>query len=157
PDLPSATETASLASGVDVAPTILDFAGVDNRTVADEFPALHGHSLAPACEGRKVRDGVLTAVEAVTYLDADFWKHFSAPDVAQPIQSGELRPDWRKRGFLRGYTDERYSFGRYFSPLEPNRPTNTDSLFADNDVVLYDRHTDSGEVTNLAGDANHRD
>lgn len=53
--------------------------------------------------------------------------------------SGELRPDWNERGFLRGYTDERYSFGRYFSLLEPNRPTDLESLLAKNDVVLYAR------------------
>jgi hypothetical protein len=33
---------------------------------------------------------------------------------------------------------ERYSFGRYFSPLHPNRPRDLDALEADNDVVLYD-------------------
>jgi arylsulfatase len=36
--------------------------------------------------------------------------------VAARIQSGELRPDWRQRGFLRAYSDERYTFARYFSP-----------------------------------------
>jgi arylsulfatase len=68
-----------------------------------------------------------------------------------------LRPDWRKRGFLRGCTDRRYTFGRYFSPLEPNRPRDIDALFANNDVVLYDRETDPGEVTNLAHVPEHRD
>jgi arylsulfatase len=53
--------------------------------------------------------------------------------------SGELRPDFDKRGFLRGYTDERFSLGRYFSPLEPNRPADRVSLVELNDIVLYDR------------------
>jgi arylsulfatase len=66
--------------------------------------------------------------------------------------SGELRPDWSKRGFLRGYTDARYSFGRYFAPLEPNRPTDMASLRAANDVVLYDRARDPAELDNLALD-----
>ena len=66
--------------------------------------------------------------------------------------SGELRPDWRKRGFLRGYTDQRYTFGRYFSPLEPNRPKDLASLLTGNDVVLYDRSTDPHEQVNLAAD-----
>ena len=70
--------------------------------------------------------------------------------------SGELRPDWHKRGFLRGLTDHRYTFGRYFSPLEPNRPTDVDALFAANDVVLYDREADPGETTNLADDPDQR-
>jgi arylsulfatase len=99
---------------------------------------------------------VLTAVENVTNLDAGFWRHFDDPDVATKITSGELRPDWAKRGFLRGYTDERYSFGRYFSPLEPNRPTSVEELFAANDVVLYDRLEDPAELVNLATDPAHR-
>jgi arylsulfatase len=70
----------------------------------------------------------------------------------QRIASGELRPDWRKRGFLRAYCDARFTFARYFSPLEPNRPTNLDDLFARNDVVLYDRSSDPGELINLAAD-----
>jgi arylsulfatase len=56
------------------------------------------------------------------------------------------------RGFLRGYTDERYSFGRYFSPLGINRPTDVASLFAHNDVVLYDRENDPAELHNRALD-----
>jgi arylsulfatase len=151
PDVSGGGETAALASAVDIVPTIFDCAGV-----ANDVPALHGHSLTPALEGRDVREGVLTAVEAVTYLDAGFWRHFADPDVAEKIAGGELRPDWRKRGFLRGYTDARYTFGRYFSPIAPNRPRDVDALFADNDVVLYDRQTDPGETINLADDAANR-
>ena len=62
-----------------------------------------------------------------------------------------------KRGFLRGYTDERYSFGRYFSPLRPNRPQDLTQLYADNDVVLYDRVDDPDETHNLAEDPEHAD
>src|SRR5262249_6742982 len=72
------------------------------------------------------------------------------PEAPKRLQSGELRPDFHKRGFLRGYTDERFSFGRYFAPLDPNRPTDFESLVAHNDVVLYDRYEDPGELSNLA-------
>jgi len=89
-------------------------------------------------------------------LDGSFWEHFADPDVAQRIASGDLRPDWRKRGFLRAYSDERYTLARYFSPLEPNRPGDIDALFARNDVLLYDRANDPGELTNLASDPAHR-
>ena len=58
---------------------------------------------------------------------------------------------------MRGYSDHRYSFGRYFSPLAPNRPNDVDQLLADNDVVLYDRDTDPDEQRNLALDPAHRD
>jgi arylsulfatase len=89
-------------------------------------------------------------------LDGGFWQAFGSDDGPERIQSGELRPDWEKRGFLRGFTDKRYTFGRYFSPLRPNRPADVDALFADNDVVLYDRQNDPTEQTNLAGDPTHR-
>jgi arylsulfatase len=104
-----------------------------------------------------VRDGALTAIESVIGLDADFWAAFSDPTAGDRLLAGDLRPDFHKRGFLRSYTDERYTFGRYFSPLEPNRPTDVASLLADNDVVLYDRDTDPDETVNLADRPAHRD
>lgn len=73
------------------------------------------------------------------------------------LVAGELRPDRNKCGFLRGYTDERFSFGRSFSPLDLKRPTDIESLVAHNDVVLYDRHEDQGETNNLAVDPAQRD
>jgi arylsulfatase len=157
PDVDGGGTTDALGSAVDLAPTLLELAGLDPAAIATTFPALHGHSLVPALDGTPVRDGVLTAVETITTLDAEFWKQFSDPQATEKLMSGELRPDWHKRGFLRGYTDARYSFGRYFSPLEPNRPADLDALFAQNDVVLYDRETDPDELVNLAADSAHRD
>jgi arylsulfatase len=147
----------AMASVVDLAPTLLAIAGASPDEVATEFPELHGHSLLPALTGDRVREGVLTAVESITTVDASFWTNFADPDIGPRIASGEVRPDWTHRGFLRGYTDERYSFGRYFSPLNPNRPTDVDSLYASNDVVLYDRTNDPDETTNLAADPSARD
>lgn len=117
-----------------------------------ETGPLCGHSLVPALEGWSVRDGVLTAVESIVTLDADFWRGFADDDALAKLISGELRPSWDHRGFLRGYTDQRYTFGRYFAPLEPNRPSNPEQLQADNDVVLYDRVEDPHELVNLAAD-----
>jgi arylsulfatase A-like enzyme len=152
PEMRQGTTTDALASAIDLAPTLLAFAGMDDGDVSTRFPGLHGHSLVPAMGGEPVRQGVLTAVETITTLDAGFWTEFSDPKAPDRLMSGDLRPDWDKRGFLRGYTDERYSFGRYFSPLEPNRPTDLKSLVAANDVVLYDRDEDPGELHNLALD-----
>lgn len=157
PDLAGGGRTDALGSAIDLAPTLLDIAGLDESTVAERFPALHGRSLLPALAGQTVREGVLTAVEIVTTLDNGFWRSLGTPDGPERVQAGSLRPDWTKRGFLRGYTDHRYTFGRYFSPLEPNRPRTIDRLLADNDVVLYDRETDPGERINLAADPAQRD
>ena len=158
PDIDGGATTDALASAVDLAPTLLAMAGVDDSVVRTEFAGLRGHSLMRSLEtGAGEREGVLTAVESVSMLDGSFWGAFGDPDGPRRIQAGELRPDWNKRGFLRGYTDHRYSFGRYFSPLAPNRPTDVDQLHADNDVVLYDRDNDPTEEHNLALDADNRD
>jgi arylsulfatase len=155
PDLSGGGATRAIASAVDLAPTMLDFAGMDTATIGTAFPALHGGSLVPALGGESVREGVLTAVESVISLDAEFWKAFADPEAPKRLLAGDLRPDFHKRGFLRGYTDERFSFGRYFSPLGPNRPTDLNSLMTGNDVVLYDRLEDPGELYNLALDPAH--
>jgi arylsulfatase len=157
PDFGSSGTSSAMASAVDLAPTLLDLAGLDRAAVGTEFPALHGHSLVPALSGESVRDGVLTAVESVISLDAEFWKAFADAEAPKRLMSGELRPNFQKRGFLRGYTDERFSFGRYFSPLEPNRPADAKMLAAHNDVVLYDRKEDRGELHNLAYESAHQD
>jgi arylsulfatase len=157
PDVEGGGSTDALGSAVDLAPTLLDIAGVDGATVEERFPALHGHSLMPALSGETVREGVLTAVEIVTTLDNGYWRALGTPDGPERVQAGTLRPDWNKRGFLRGYTDHQYTFGRYFSPLTPNRPRGIEQLFADNDVVLYDRSTDPHEQVNLADDPGQRE
>jgi arylsulfatase len=100
---------------------------------------------------------VLSAVEIVTTLDNDYWLALGEPDGPERVQAGTLRPNWTKRGFLRGYTDARYTFGRYFSPVAPNRPRTVERLLADNDVVLYDRRADPDERINLALDPGNRD
>ena len=152
PDFAAGTSTEALASAVDIAPTLLAMAGVDDDHVAERFPGLGGHSLLPALGGSSVRDGILVAIESVVTLDSSFWEHFADPDAAEHIAAGDLRPDWRKRGFLRAYSDLRYTCARYFSPLEPNRPKTLNDLFAANDVLLYDRASDPGEMVNLALD-----
>jgi arylsulfatase len=156
PDYGGGSTTDVPASAIDLVPTLLAFAGIAD-VAATGLQALPGHSLVPALDGQRARDGVLTAVESVIGLDADFWAAFGDGDAGERLMSGELRPDFHKRGFLRGYTDERYSFGRYFSPLEPNRPTDLESLFAHNDVVLYDRAADPDEVHNVALDPTRED
>jgi arylsulfatase len=152
PDIPGGTRTDALASAVDLAPTLLTFAGLDEAEISTRHPALKGRSQVPALHGEPVREGALSAIESIMMLDASFWRGFADPDAAKHIADGELRPDWTKRGFLRAYTDHRYTFGRYFAPLAPNRPANLGELRADNDVVLYDREQDPAETRNLAAD-----
>jgi arylsulfatase A-like enzyme len=156
PDVAGGGRTRALASSVDLAPTLLEIAGLDAAETAARHPGLKGHSLMPVLHGRPVREGILNAVESITTLDASFWFEFADAEAPARVASGDLRPDWTKRGFLRGYTDDRYTFGRYFSPLHPNRPADTEALLADNDVVLYDHEQDPAQTHNLAPDPAHR-
>ncbi|MFE2009121.1 sulfatase-like hydrolase/transferase [Streptomyces sp. NPDC059491] len=157
PDVAGGVRTEALASAVDIAPTLLEIAGLDVAETTSRHPGLKGHSLMPVLHGRPVREGILNAVESIVTLDSSFWFEFADPHAPERVAAGELRPDWSKRGFLRGYSDARYTFGRYFSPLNPNRPASTDALLAENDVVLYDREQDPAEMRNLAADPAHRD
>jgi arylsulfatase len=157
PDHRGAARTSAMASAVDLVPTLLDFAGVSDATIATSYPGLKGRSLAPVLNGGEVRDGVLAAVESIVTLDESFWHEFGDPELPQRIATGSLRPDWEKRGFLRSYTDQRFTFGRYFSPLHPNRPASPEALMVNNDVVLYDNERDPSQMTNLAHDPGSRE
>jgi arylsulfatase len=55
-----------------------------------------------------------------------------------------------KRGAVRSVFDGRYTFSRYFSPKQHNRPTSMEDLLRLNDVELFDAQTDPDEMTNLA-------
>jgi arylsulfatase len=125
PDVRGGARTEALASAVDIAPTLLEIAGLEGGERASRHPALKGHSLMPVLHGQAVRQGILNAVESITTLDASFWFEFADPEAPKRVAAGDLRPDWEKRGFLRARSDARYTFGRYFSPLRPNRPADT--------------------------------
>jgi arylsulfatase len=74
------------------------------------------------------------------------------------VQLGPLGDVHRPAGPRHRHLRQRHHpLGRYFSPLAPNRPRDVDALYADNDVVLYDRETDLTEVRNLARDGAQRD
>jgi arylsulfatase len=153
PDVAGGALTSAVASSIDLAPTLLDIAGVDTAAVKTNFPDLHGHSMLPALSGGETgRDGALATGESMFGLDPNLFPNMAQPGGLEKMASGEIKPDWTRRSFLRGICDDRYSLGRYFSPLEYNRPANVEELFEHNDVELYDRDVDPDEVDNLAHD-----
>jgi arylsulfatase A-like enzyme len=153
PDIDGGSTSSSVASSIDLAPTLLDIAGVDAAAVETNFPDLHGHSVLAALTGEDTgRVGALATGESLFGLDPDFFPKMTVPGGMEKMAAGELKPDWTCRSFLRGICDDRYSLGRYFSPLEYNRPTSLAELFELNDVELYDRTEDPDEVRNLAND-----
>lgn len=151
PDVSGGVRSPQVASSIDLAPTLLDIAGVDPPSMRTHFPDLSGFSLLPALTGEQTgRYGALATGESVFGLDPTFFPSLAEPGGQEKLLNGELKPDWTRRSFLRGICDERYSFGRYFSPLGYNRPTTIDELFEHNDVELYDRLDDPDELHNLA-------
>jgi arylsulfatase A-like enzyme len=158
PDLSGGDSTPQVASSIDLAPTLLDIAGVEPSTVKTSFPDLHGHSLLPALAGQATgRDAALSTGESVLGVDPNFFPALAEPGGQEKMARGEIKPDWTNRAFLRGVCDDRYSLGRYFSALDYNRPKNLDQLFEHNDVELYDRQEDPDENNNLASDPASRE
>ena len=134
--------SCSLASHVDLVPTICSIAGMDPASV----PGLQGTDLAPVLRepSAKVREHVLFAMDSA---------HTSAIRAT--------------RYAIRGLFDGRHKYARYYGVGggKPNddfsgRPTSKlfgpDSDFDDQDHELYDLTEDPHELVNLAADRSRR-
>ena len=157
---------ASVTTHVDIAPTLLGLTHASPERKAAIAKDLPGKDFSPllAAPGKAsttaVRDGALFCYNMFAYIDGDFMAKAVAmlrqPDGRAKIQeaaaAGTMRPDLGKRGAIRGVYDGRYSFARYFSPKQHNRPESIESLFALNDVELFDLEHDPLERNNLALD-----
>ncbi|HYX48067.1 MAG TPA: sulfatase-like hydrolase/transferase [Sphingomicrobium sp.] len=162
PDVAGGRESKALTSAIDIVPTLLGFAGAD-RTKSSEFAGrdLPGKDLGPLLGEPNAalnanRDAVLFTYSGIATNDAsmigkaaDFLT--SGKTMKDLIASG-ARADLTKRGTVRTMFDGRYKFTRYLSPIERNRPTNLDDLYAHNDVELFDLSSDPNELTNLGAD-----
>ncbi|MCC6633845.1 MAG: sulfatase-like hydrolase/transferase [Gammaproteobacteria bacterium] len=167
PDIRSgAVSTSSLASGVDLAPTLLAAAGVTDEQRAERYPALKGRNLlaVAAAPRTAVRDALLFNCSIV---------HCCNPLKKQEMVAGlyALKPGERPaprrfpddfvqlgdRSFLRALFDGRYKLGRYFAPAQHHRPADWETLTRYNDLELYDTQTDPNEMKNLAADPAQRE
>ncbi|WER48799.1 sulfatase-like hydrolase/transferase [Cupriavidus sp. WKF15] len=150
----------AVTSHVDIVPTVVAMTGSPAEQRARLLKGLPGKDLsgllaAPGtADVTAVRDGALFCYNMLAYLDGDFLLKATAfvqnggkPDQ---IKSAGIRPDLMKRGAVRAVYDGRYSFARYFSPKQHNRPTTLEDLTRFNDLELYDLHTDPHELVNLA-------
>lgn len=147
----------AVTSHVDLAPTILSFAGHTNQPVNN----LPGKSLETLLANPEkadydsIRSGALFNYNMFAYIDSDFLN-----GIAQYLKSGgdpknigdRFQPDLSKRGAIRSVFDGRYKFSRYFSPTEHNKPISIEQLFKLNDVELFDLASDPFEMNNLALD-----
>ncbi|TPE58567.1 hypothetical protein FJQ54_16025 [Sandaracinobacter neustonicus] len=162
PSRPGGVSTPTLASHIDMVPTLLGLAGVAPAAVRQDVPELVGRDLStvildPAQEDpRQTGDGLLLHWTSLIYQD-----HLASLAFEEARKRGQalsltalVKPEFRgvlsKRGQMRGVFDGRYKFARYFAPTGHNTPLAWEDLVARNDLELYDTETDPGETRNLA-------
>ncbi|MCI3208129.1 MULTISPECIES: sulfatase-like hydrolase/transferase [Pandoraea] len=164
PAYPGGKQCAALSSHLDITPTLLGLTGLDAAGVARVAgDAAHGHDLTPLLRRPErqavdaLRPAALFNYAMLLYYDSEWLaqEYATLRQKGVPIEEIHRRliarqPDFRHRGMIRSVFDGRYRFSRYFSPEQFNRPTSLETLFASNDVELYDLHADPTESRNLA-------
>jgi arylsulfatase A-like enzyme len=176
PRQPGAVRTEAVGSHLDLAPTVLAFAGLSESERQQRYPFLKGHDLSgvvaePESDGPRGSSespgkGALSTYDMVMTIDAE-WLARNAPvvlDTAAAEAGLEFHrgkeflamldeigtPDLEKREFFRGIFDGRYKLVRYFGMGNYNLPGSVQELLANNDVALYDLQNDPEEMNNLA-------
>ncbi len=177
PGGPHGQRTSAIGSHLDLAPTLLAFAGLADEEIKDRYPHLKGRSLKapitdPSGDGPRGSvnspgDGALLCWDGLNMLDKD-WSltgalrelsdmslEFPEEAIKNPEKLREVgrkygAPDFKKRNFFRAVVDGRYKLVRWFSPENYGNPSNLYELLATSDVALYDLVNDPGELQNLA-------
>lgn len=149
PDVAGGGTSERLAGAVDIAPTILGFAGVGEDQRRTQWPALKGVDIAPALGRRGARTARDDRGILFNYAVGYGW---TSPNAAPgvEVQMPLPRPDLSLRRLYRGVFDGRYKFARYFAPNDHHLPEDWAQLSSRNDLELYDMRHDPHELTNLA-------
>lgn len=177
PDGARGRRTAAVGSHLDLAPTVLAFAGLDEGDIRARYPHLKGRSLlapvldpdgdGPRGSAKNPGDGALVCWDGLHALD-NAWSVSGALKALTTLESessgpeDERRekmldagrkygaPDFGKRTFFRAVVDGRHKLVRWFSPQEYGNPSTPDELRARGELGLYDLVADPGELENLA-------
>ncbi len=160
PDGPKNALTSALVTHIDLAPTLLSFAGVKADDVKTQLPSLTGRDYSnllatPGSAGTRDQDGILYHWTSFAYLNHESLARFGAARKMNPVSrtielASMLRENTNLRGLMRGSSNGKYKFARYFNAHEHDRPTSWEALLKTNDLELYDLTADPGETTNLA-------
>ena len=157
----------AVTSHLDVAPTLVALAqaapekkaALAKKLPGKDFSGLLAQPQRAAPDA--VRDGMLFCYNMFAYLDGDFLEkgvaHLQKGGNPKELAASGVRPDMMKRGAVRSVFDGRYTFSRYHSNKQHNRPTTLEELYRLNDVELFDAKTDPHEMTNLAQGDRHRE
>ena len=182
PDHPGGRTAGAIGTSVDIAPTLLRWAGVSAEQQAQRDPQLRGFDVAgvvadPAdstTRGSTAEPGsgalytydVLWAVDMEFIAEAasgmiDFGddedgdqEQESKLDKAKGLVGSIRNSHFDARHVMRGVYDGRYKFIRYHAIDNHNQPAAIDDLYRDNDVALYDLWQDPDEMDNLANQNN---
>src|SRR5690606_16331354 len=161
PGGPQGQRTAAIGSHLDLAPTLLAFAGLSEEEIRQKYPHLKGRSLkglindpsgdGPRGSANAPGDGALVCWDGLSMLDTD-WSlsgalrelsdlglEFTEEAINKPEQLRETgrkhgAPDFKKRNFFRCVVDGRYKLVRWFSPEEYGNPSTLDELLENSDV-----------------------
>ncbi|MEH6568879.1 MAG: sulfatase-like hydrolase/transferase [Halioglobus sp.] len=155
-------QSNALTSHLDLAPTLLHWAGTTQNARSIIGRDLHGHDLTPLLTTgsragvNDIREGSLYCFNMFLGLDSQLVRNVQAYlNSGRPgnkLAEQGYRPDFSKRGAVRSVFDGRYKYTRYFSPREHNQPTTLEGIFKLNDVELFDLNHDPNESNNLATD-----
>ncbi len=177
PGAPQGQRTAAVGSHLDLAPTLLSFAGLADDEIRVRYPHLKGRSLKaaiadPGGDGPRGSvnapgDGALICWDGLNMVDkdwsitgvlkelSDFSLEFSEEGINKPEKLREAgrkygAPDFKERSFFRAVVVGRYMLVRWFSPEKYGNPSTLGEFLATSDVALYDLVADPGELENIA-------
>jgi arylsulfatase len=183
PGGPQGQRTDAVGSHLDLAPTLLHFAGLSEQEIRERYPQLKGRSLqgvmlqpeqdGPRGSANHPGDGALICWDSLGLLDFEYartgaFKSLSVMDLSPGNEFSDVEttlrevgeqygaPDFSLRTFYRAVVDGQYKLVRWFSPLEYGNPATLEELVATADVTLHDLVNDPGELENI-GNPDHPD